>query len=711
MIGRPALVALPLVLTGCGAETGDLARWEHLARGHVPDRSARLSFEAPDGREVRLVPDGGHLRIETELVRADWVYKAGLDAWAAVVDIRPHGKAPAGVEEQRLTGESDSFRYFPPREMKASGGVVPSDSFLFTGTGCFLRLDAGSEPPERLNLSLYTGRGRERDGVWLDEGRRFSGESLSVWPGEGVSLGERELEARTLRFATTLEPALAPLEGSGLGEVVFRIRAGDRVVFEYRLEDGVEEDYRWHEVDFGPDAQRSELSFEVEGGMAYTAFHAPVLGPEDIGDYRERPWGEDRPDIVLFLADTFRADNLRAYGAEHDLTPHLDRAARDGWLWERAWSVSTYTFPSHASLFAGLYPHQLGAVGTGRALPDAASSVVEAMAREGYRTGAITDSAMVSRNYGLDQGFEWFDERLIDLDSTLERARDFLDADDGRPVFLFVHTYRTHTPFHASAETLEELRDVLGVESDFETLERARLALNSTDADWREFTAEEEALVERLRRHYLAGVLELDRGFGAWRSELDSRGLLERGYLLFTSDHGEEFGEHGHVYHTGPVWDCELRVPLLAIGGDLEPRRVSHPSSLVDLAPTLAQLSRVAPDPAWVGESLFQLGRPRTLFAFQAWGEPEESTLALIQGGRKVITYEVSQAWQEGRILGAFDLGQDPGEERTEDVPDWAIELLESHAATLEDLFRPRYGSLDARLDGTDLQDLKHLGY
>jgi arylsulfatase A-like enzyme len=143
---------------------------------------------------------------------------------------------------------------------------------------------------------------------------------------------------------------------------------------------------------------------------------------------------------VLFVADTFRADNLACYGGLEGLTPELDRLASESLTFLQARSTSTYTLPAHAALFSSLYPHQTSADGLAHALPDAIDTIAERLRRSGYRTGAVTDAAVVSRAFGMQQGFESWDERRSDLDSTLERVRAFLGSADGRPTFLFVHT-------------------------------------------------------------------------------------------------------------------------------------------------------------------------------------------------------------------------------------------------------------------------------
>ena len=207
------------------------------------------------------------------------------------------------------------------------------------------------------------------------------------------------------------------------------------------------------------------LTFEVEGDPGVTAILDPVVGPLEVGDYGDRPWEDAAPDIVVFLADTFRADNLAAWGGAPDVAPNTNALAEASVRFLETRATSVWTLPTHASMFSGLFPLQHGAITSETKLSPDLLTIAEHLAAHGYRTGAITEGAFVSRTYGLDQGFAWFEERTATerpYPLTLAGALDFLDADDGRPVFLFVHTYRVHAPYRIGAEEdAEPERDLM----------------------------------------------------------------------------------------------------------------------------------------------------------------------------------------------------------------------------------------------------------
>src|SRR6185503_6579143 len=139
------------------------------------------------------------------------------------------------------------------------------------------------------------------------------------------------------------------------------------------------------------------------------------------------------------------------------------------------------------------------------------------------------------------------------------------------------------------------------------------------------------------------------------------------GTLVFTSDHGEAFDEHGQIFHLGEVHEEQVRVPLFLYGSGgpgpgLRAEHVDWPASLLDLAPTLAALAGAEPDAAWLGTSLLTLAEARPIYAFQSNRACKTgSTLCVIDGGRKVIGFEDAA---EARVAGlryAYELGADPG--------------------------------------------------
>jgi arylsulfatase A-like enzyme len=210
---------------------------------------------------------------------------------------------------------------------------------------------------------------------------------------------------------------------------------------------------------------------------------------------------------------------------------------------------------------------------------------------------------------------------------------------------------------------------------------------------------------------YRGGARALDQGFGAWFDSLERRGLFERGYLVFTSDHGEAFFEHGDREHGGRLHDEKVRVPLFLFGAGLAPRDVPFGAHHIDLAPTIAALAGLPPAPGWIGSSLLELDRERVLFCYN---ENEKGAyLAAVEGQQKLL--ETADAGT--RPTGAFDevyrLDTDPGELENllEADPDWFEELGGRSVALLDEFFLRVHEPAAVELPETLRRELEALGY
>jgi arylsulfatase A-like enzyme len=246
-----------------------------------------------------------------------------------------------------------------------------------------------------------------------------------------------------------------------------------------------------------------------------------------------------------------------------------------------------------------------------------------------------------------------------------------------------VHTYRAHEPYEVTAETRAELGERLGLGPTWDDLVKviqaevvartqagdpndARLL---SDGDLHRILIELGLLdpasphsgpfLASIRALYRAGSRDLDRAFGAFLDDVDAS--ARDAWVVFTSDHGEAFGEHESIFHGYGVWEENLRVPLLIRGPGLAPRTLSHPVSLVDLPHTLAEIAGIAPDPRWTGRSLLSLDVDRPIFSFDCAqrGDPHG---AVIDADLKVVFEPTAEGVRAGRVTGAFDLAADPAE-------------------------------------------------
>ena len=694
------LVATALV-PSCseGAESGEgseAPEWIELSVGFRPSvLSSSQTWTTRAGQSASLADDGSGVWIEFALAADGWTRSANGKQW---VHARPEMLASQRAVESVFDLSSGG------RTVAQVSGLRPDDQagrrvcWLDSLGQIFLQDDSLSSQPTDAIWREYRERGSDVDGRRRVIVGKLSAFGLDVWPGEQAHLDVRVPADSALRFVT------AALTSTPDARVVFTIRADGVELLRFEQEGGEERSWKQHEIPLPASGRDpTSLTFSVEGDAHAAAFLEPVIGPALVGKYGRRPWGDNRPDIVLFVADTFRADNLAAYGGRDSLTPNLNALVERSLYFRNARSPSSWTLPAHASMFTGLFQDQHGATSSRRSLSSQAQTLAEQLSEFGYRTGAVTDGVFLSRKYGMDQGFGWFFVQdgwhdkfgpgQRSLRRTLDRAFDYLDRDDGRPVFLFVHTYRTHTPYRTGPDEHPDAQ--------LELLQRVGPRLKSLSPGDKipEVLGD---LLDEYRGLYHAGVEDLDSAMGPWLRGLEQRGVLDNGAFVFASDHGEAFYEHGARAHFSPPHDEQIRIPLVFHGRMFAPAEVTTNVSLIDLPRTIAGIAGVPPAPEWGGRSIIEGGAERVLFAARG------SDWVGIRGNRKVF-FEPDRL---DHVVEAYDLDVDPAERNDLTTKAaWPLEFLRSFARDVDELITPQLTSEELDIS-VELDDrLEALGY
>ena len=394
---------------------------------------------------------------------------------------------------------------------------------------------------------------------------------------------------------------------------------------------------------------------------------------------------------ILVSLDTLSAAHLGAYGYDRPTSPFFDELAGRGALFENAFVQYPSTLVSHISIFTGLYPQQHGVYPPSFRLSSAIETLPERFAAAGFRTAGHTEGGFVGRGYGFARGFDEFSdprvEHTTDIERTLDKGLAFLrrlGADER--FFLFLHTYSIHDPYQPPEPYASMFWPGEPPGS------RTVLNLGRVNAGLLEVSDSEIEYFEAL---YDGGIRYADDVLAGFFAELEALGLRDETTLVVTSDHGEEFGEHGRVGHT-QLYPETLRVPLLLLHPELEAgRRVGDVVQSIDIAPTLLDLAGLPPLEAAAGRSLRpQLGGGATP-AGGAYAEVLESYRQETLIGRR-----------DGRLLQAVDTawrGEKGGTWITRRAElDWAEPVLELSLASFH---QPR--ELAVRVDGEPLTTLE----
>jgi len=441
-----------------------------------------------------------------------------------------------------------------------------------------------------------------------------------------------------------------------------------------------------------------------------------------------------RPNVLLVVLDTVRADALSCYGNPRPTTPILDQLAADGTRFVAAYASCFWTLPSHASLLTGHYPSAAGATSETNHLPATATTLAEHLAKAGYRTAAVVRNPWISAERGFDQGFEEFlEDWRDDVASEAEEERaaaataaslmDGLAAGDA-PFFLFVNLNIAHMPYTPPESTFAGFASERWPEPKIARLRSIKGgwghlagALRLDDADFR-----------ILRDLYEAEVAVADELVGELIEALGTLGLLDRTLVVVTSDHGENLGDHGMIDHVYSMFDTTVRVPLIvryptrfAAGGE-----VDELSSLIDIVPTVLDACGVEADGAeFAGMPLGERAAAASSAVFAENGRPinglrllrqefpEFDAAALDHRIRMIRSGSHKLIWKTGVSAELFDLATDPGEQQDVEsaLPELRDRLLgELRAWSLGVEPRQPPGAFESR-DQESLERLRALGY
>ncbi|HEY2774461.1 MAG TPA: sulfatase [Candidatus Binatia bacterium] len=392
--------------------------------------------------------------------------------------------------------------------------------------------------------------------------------------------------------------------------------------------------------------------------LAVAAFALALLylrSPES-GARADRPLCE-HCNVILISFDTVRSDHLGAYGYERATSPNVDALAKKSVLFERAISQAPWTLPAHASMLSGLYPSRLGVLRypATRILSDQNTVLPEVFRSAGYATAGFTGGGFVSYHYGFDRGFDQYISRGRRYEHNLDSTIDWLEEHKDKPFFLFFHGYDAHRPYYSKAVDKKEM----GLPADSD-VEQPRYCLQDDRG------VPDDAKREHIVRYYDASIHHGDRAIGVLLQTLDQLHLMDNTVILLTSDHGEEFFEHGNCDHVRFLYNESIHVPYMVYIPGFSPQGMREegliPAS-ISVARTLLDI--VGIEHAMPGVTLLPMLMGKQKGFPVVYSEADSAAGSLGSRGRAIAitkpTVKLISYIEEGNDE-AYDLKEDPDE-------------------------------------------------
>ncbi len=405
--------------------------------------------------------------------------------------------------------------------------------------------------------------------------------------------------------------------------------------------------------------QTVRVDLRAEGtGAGRLAWNSPrVLVPK-----RAERTLEPAKNVVVLVVDTLRADKLRPFNPDTRVqTPAVDRFASEGVVFELAQSPENWTKPAVASILTGLHPQTHQQKTGDAALPSSALLLSEHLQDNGFATGSFIANGYVSDRFGFDQGWDDYSNYIRDGGSTeakdvFDAAGNWIEAHKEQRFFAYIQTIDPHVPYDPPGEFVRMYDP-----SEYDGQVRPRMTGDLLEKAKRKppavvFDARDK---QRIAALHDGEITQHDGFFGAFLERLAALGLSDDTLVVVTSDHGEEFNDHGSWGHGHSVYQELLHVPLMFRLPKRLPAgtKVSNAVSTLDISSTVTELLGV---PAMAQND----GHP--LVGLMLGELPTRPTVAFsdFQDDRRVITTGRWKLILRGNLTSTmFDLVEDPKEQ------------------------------------------------
>lgn len=403
-----------------------------------------------------------------------------------------------------------------------------------------------------------------------------------------------------------------------------------------------------------------------------------------------RTAGDERPNLVLITVDSLRPDHMSYGGHDRPTSPAIERFAAQGLSFPTAYSQAGWTLPSVSSILSGMYPSEHGATKFGRSIREGVPTLAMFLKDAGYATEAIVAHVALKPKFGLGRGFDAYDDTLLQEGEHHKAITGETLTDRGlaaidelqQPFFLWLHYFDPHFAYMAHDE-------------------------------WKEFGTEN---IDR----YDSEIAYTDQQIGRFLGGLDARGLDQNSVVVFTADHGEEFGEHKGRWHTS-LNEEVARIPLILRAPGLTPAVSPNIAQQVDLLPTLLTLLDIFPPEGLPGRNLLLSTEASDPIFMERARPPHVTQHAMRLGRHKLIFIEPVDQGDEADLINSlpdeivagtflFDVEADPWEQEnlfdaSNEEHQLLLNLLKQHFA------QANQEQGEVEMDADLEEQLRALGY
>ncbi len=356
-----------------------------------------------------------------------------------------------------------------------------------------------------------------------------------------------------------------------------------------------------------------------------------------------------RPNVILIVIDTLRADHLTCYDYNRDTSPILNKFAQKGIVFDNAISQSSWTWPSTATIMTGLYPYTHGVSNDERNFLDNSVVTIQEILQENHFTSfGISANPLITKDKNFHQGFETFIEMPQEIAEQINhKFVNWLDSNHNLQFFAYLHYMDPHDPYRAPGVYYNMF------DQDYESkynFGEGNDVNSSVNPLWQAINFGKEHIeyndrdIEHLVALYDGEIRYWDSQFHVLLEKLQELNILDKTIIVVTSDHGEEFLDHGKLKHGLHLYDESVKVPLIIWFPEMtEGERIEEQVEIANIYPTLCKMLGIQIPKDMQGKSLFPWTEVKSLSPY-AYSQTEH---AFILGKGRVMKNSIrTKRWK-----------------------------------------------------------------